>query len=140
PKKTDDLIDKTQLEKDVTDGQAANATDAQKKAAKEAKGKLAALAKDFKPTDEFRYTRVLVAGVGSDGGTLDQNDFTAGAGLQDNKRGLYALDKADLFNLLCIPPEQRGESTNSAVYSDALSYCQAHRAVLIVDSPAEWSA
>ena len=61
-------------------------------------------------------------------------------GSQDDKTGLYALEKADLFNLLCIPPDTRGENTNKTVYQSALQYCVDRRAVLIVDSPKEWSA
>ncbi len=44
----------------------------------------------------------------SDGKDLVANDFT-GTGTESDKRGLYALEKADLFNLLCIPPYSRGE-------------------------------
>jgi phage tail sheath protein FI len=78
--------------------------------------------------------------LAGDGGNLDDNDLTEGDGLQDNKRGLYALDKADLFNLLCIPADTRGGDTSSTVYGSALTYCVDRRALLIVDSPASWSA
>lgn len=61
-------------------------------------------------------------------------------GSQKNKTGLYALDKADLFNLLCIPPDKREGDTDNGVYSDAMSYCAKRRAILIVDSPAGWEA
>ena len=57
-----------------------------------------------------------------------------------SKTGLYALDKADLFNLLCIPPEVRTENTNVQIYQLALPYCVKRRAMLIVDPPAEWGA
>jgi len=56
------------------------------------------------------------------------------------KTGMYALDKADLFNLLCIPPDTRNGDTLSSVYQDAMKYCADRRAVLIVDSPAGWGA
>jgi len=45
---------------------------------------------------------------GSNGGALDQKAYE---GSPDNKTGLYALDKADLFNLLCIPPDTRDGDT-----------------------------
>jgi uncharacterized protein len=93
-----------------------------------------------RPAGERRSVGVAKADHAEDGGKLSRDDVTAGDGLQDNKKGLYALDKADLFNLLCIPPEERGESTANEVYQDALAYCQRRRAMLIVDSPAEWSA
>lgn len=54
------------------------------------------------------------------------------------KTGLYALEKADLFNLLCIPPEVRTEDTNVEIYKLALPYCVKRRAMLIVDPPAAW--
>ncbi len=48
-------------------------------------------------------TKVAAADMGSDGGLLDAKDFID-AGKEQAKTGLYALRKADLFNLLCIPP------------------------------------
>lgn len=73
---------------------------------------------------------------GSNGGALDQNAYE---GSKANKTGLYALDKADLFNLLCIPPDNRDTDTLPAVYQTAMLYCKERRAMLIVDSPAAWS-
>jgi phage tail sheath protein FI len=139
PRLTDDIV-KADLQKKVDAGNAQGASEDQKKAGAEAQKQLDALKLPFKPSDTFRYIRVQDADKVSDGGQLDRNDFTAGAGLQANKRGLYALAKADLFNLLCIPPQQRGESTDIGIYQDALPYCRERRAMLIVDSPAEWSA
>jgi phage tail sheath protein FI len=57
-----------------------------------------------------------------------------------NKTGLYMLDKVDLFNLLCIPPDTRDGDTPSDVYGKAMSYCAERRAMLIVDSPKAWSS
>jgi uncharacterized protein len=74
---------------------------------------------------------------GSDGGALDQPAYE---GIKADKKGLYALDKADLFNLLCIPPDAREGDVPVAVYQIAMSYCKERRAMLIVDSPAAWSA
>jgi phage tail sheath protein FI len=74
---------------------------------------------------------------GSNGKSLDQNAYE---GNEDDKTGLHALDKADLFNLLCIPPDIRSGDTESVVYQIAMSYCQKRRAMLIVDAPATWSA
>jgi len=74
---------------------------------------------------------------GDDGGALQDADFI---GDQNQKTGLFALDTADLFNLLCIPPDSRGGDTSPSVYSAAMTYSQTRRAMLIVDSPAAWSA
>lgn len=94
---------------------------------------------DIEKSKHKRSVGVADQDKAADGGYLGPNDITAGDGLQENKRGLYALDKADIFNLLCIPPEKRGVSIDKSIYSDALPYCRARRAMLIVDSPAEWS-
>jgi uncharacterized protein len=61
------------------------------------------------------------------------------SGSRADKTGLYALEKADLFNLLCIPPDSREGDTDSDVYSEALTYCVERRAMLIVDPPADWT-
>jgi phage tail sheath protein FI len=72
-------------------------------------------------------------------------------GDRDARSGLFALEKADLFNLLCIPP--LGTATDSppagadiawpdpenATWAAAAGYCQERRAMLIVDPPAAWT-
>ena len=68
---------------------------------------------------------------------LESGHFT---GSQLKKSGLFALDKADLFNLLCIPPDDRDGDTDPAVYQAAASYCANQRAMLIVDPPRAWGA
>jgi uncharacterized protein len=66
-------------------------------------------------------------------------DQTAYEGDADGKTGMQALVKADLFNLLCIPPDIHGGDVPPAVYQTAMQFCADHRAMLIVDSPAAWS-
>ncbi len=73
---------------------------------------------------------------GSDGQTLNEASFT-GAGLEVNKRGLYALDKTDLFNLLVIPP-YKAQDVDVTLVGDAATFCERRRAMLIVDSPSAW--
>jgi phage tail sheath protein FI len=72
---------------------------------------------------------------GDDGKALAAADFV---GSQDAKTGLYALDRTDLFNLLCIPPDTPGGDVPSSVYQEAMTYCAARRAILLVDPPADW--
>ncbi len=72
---------------------------------------------------------------GKDVTTLQAKDYQ---GDPAQKTGIFALDKADLFNLLCIPPDTRDGDTAAAVYQDAMSYCAARRAMLVVDPPAAW--
>ena len=73
---------------------------------------------------------------GADSEPLDQAAYE---GSEDDKTGLFALEKADLFNLLCIPPDTRDGDTAPPVYQRALQYCVDRRAMLIVDPPAGWS-
>jgi len=76
-------------------------------------------------------------------GGADSSDLTVKSdiiGDKDNKTGMFALEKADLFNLLCIPPDKRESDTLSDVYQDAMKYCVDRRALLIVDPPAAWGA
>ncbi len=139
PKLTDDLV-KANLQEIINTGNGQNATPEQKQAGAAAQKQLTALGTAFKPTDTFRYVTVADDAEGSDGGALTDNDISEGNGLQDAKRGLYALAKADLFNLLCIPADTRGGDTSATVYGSAMTYCVSRRAMLIVDSPAAWSA
>ncbi|HEU4778498.1 MAG TPA: phage tail sheath subtilisin-like domain-containing protein [Steroidobacteraceae bacterium] len=82
-------------------------------------------------------TDALVAMGGDKGQPLDDLTYL---GIQAEKTGLFALDKADLFNLLCLPADKREGNTSAPVYQAAMAYCAARRAMLVVDPPAEWSA
>jgi phage tail sheath protein FI len=77
------------------------------------------------------------ADSGDDGTAPETADYI---GQLDKKSGLFALEKADLFNLLCIPPPTRGGNTSPDVWSAAMKYCRDRRAMLIVDPDAEWGA
>ncbi|HYH85002.1 MAG TPA: phage tail sheath subtilisin-like domain-containing protein [Pyrinomonadaceae bacterium] len=80
----------------------------------------------------------ITTGISSDGSALVENDFT-GPGLENAKQGLYALRKADLFNLLCIPPYKADGNVDTALISTATAYCQKRRAMMIVDPDATWN-
>lgn len=69
---------------------------------------------------------------GSDGGDLTD---AALRGTRSAKTGIYALEDADLFNILCIPAAAGLSDANAmrAVYGEALSYCEERRAFLVVD-------
>ena len=73
---------------------------------------------------------------GSDGSAPGQGDYT---GSQTNRTGIFALDHADLFNLLCIPPIGEATDITPATWTAALAYCVNRRAVLIIDPPAGWN-
>jgi phage tail sheath protein FI len=90
------------------------------------------------PATQPSAATTTVSTAGTDSGDLAAADYQ---GSQANKTGIFALDKADLFNLLCIPPDKRGaDDTDPAVYIDAMAYCADRRAMLIVDPPSAWSA
>jgi phage tail sheath protein FI len=92
-----------------------------------------------RPSATAAGSPVAAAGnSGTDGNDLTAGQFT-GPGMAGNKTGIYALEKADLFNLLCLPPPTRDADTPAAVYQDALTYCVGRRAVLLVDPPAAWN-
>lgn len=81
--------------------------------------------------------KVATSAMASDGGNLDNNDFT-GTGKENAKTGLYALRKADLFNILCIPPYLASGDVDTPLVATAASYCEQRRAVLLVDPPTTW--
>jgi uncharacterized protein len=73
--------------------------------------------------------------TGGDGGEITDNDIVS-PNSRLNREGLYALEKADLFNLLCIPPLTRDADVSlDGTMSAAVQYCQERRALLLVDSP-----
>lgn len=72
-------------------------------------------------------------------------------GSASGKTGMYALLKADLFNLLCIPPLVFARETTAPaferlemdvpanVWTDAATFCSEKRALLLIDAPANWT-
>ncbi len=79
-----------------------------------------------------------VTTAGTDGTELDDDSYID-VELMPRHEGLWALDNADLFNLLCIPPPALDETvaTSVNVYRAAMRYCEQRRAMLIVDPPPE---
>jgi uncharacterized protein len=76
--------------------------------------------------------------VASDGLPLTLKDNFNPAQAQALKQGLYALEKADLFNLLCIPPYTASNDVEVGLISIAATYCEQRRAMLLVDPPSDW--
>ena len=95
---------------------------------------------DPNPGDDIWADDDLSSPVSADGADSAALDQAAYDGSQANKTGLFALEDADLFNLLCIPPDTRDGTTLQAVYQTALSYCEKRRAMLVVDPPADWGS
>lgn len=76
----------------------------------------------------------------SDGLPLAVSDFLPANGETD-KKGLYALEQTDLFNLLCIPPYRSVTDAidiDAGLVSAAASYCEKRRAMLLLDAPKAW--
>jgi uncharacterized protein len=59
-------------------------------------------------------------------------------GSKQQKTGLHALDKADLFSILCVPPPGENKDINIDVIVAASNYCGKRRALLIIDPPKTW--
>ena len=78
--------------------------------------------------------------AGGDDGEAIEDDQLSAANLQGLKQGIYALEKADLFNLLCIPPFTRDTDVDSGTLAAALAYCKKRRAVLLMDGPSDWDS
>jgi len=57
----------------------------------------------------------------------------------ENKKGIYALDDVDIFNILCIPP-LKSDEIKLEWYVKALSHLdnKKRRAIILVDPPTNW--
>jgi uncharacterized protein len=85
------------------------------------------------------------AGATSDGAALVEADLT-NAALLVNKQGIFALENADIFTLMILPPHSPNEGAaqidldpTGTIWSEALSYCQKRRAMLLIDPPSDWT-
>ncbi len=74
---------------------------------------------------------------GSDGDAITDAQIS-NADLEATRQGIWALEKADLFNLMCIPPLELDADVSNDTWSAALAYCKKRRAFLIVDPPSAW--
>jgi phage tail sheath protein FI len=90
----------------------------------------------------LKAAQKALADAVSDGLALTKADDFTPVNAASLKLGLYALEQADLFNLLCIPPYLgigTGTDVDAALISDAAAYCETRRAMLLVDSPSAWN-
>jgi uncharacterized protein len=88
-------------------------------------------------------SKVLPEAKATDGGLLTVADFT-GSDKEEAKQGLYALEQADLFNLLCLPPyreptEKAPVDVDKDLIAAAAAYCEKRRAMLLIDAPPTWN-
>jgi len=92
------------------------------------------------PTDESP-TDATVPAVGTatdDGAPIEDAQIIPAD--PNERTGIYALEEADLFNLLVLPPPEREVDITDATWATAAGYCQRRRAVLLIDSPIGWTA
>jgi phage tail sheath protein FI len=83
--------------------------------------------------DPKAYDTVAGDVQADDGEALAADDY-----LGAEKMGIYALEHADIFNLLYIPPDKPGEDLPGGVLTAAAEYCKLRRAMLLVDPPSTW--
>jgi hypothetical protein len=72
---------------------------------------------------------------GDDGAPLTDYDLI---GSTDDRTGLFALDQADYFNFLCIPPISNEQDVGPSTLLVGTRYCKERRALLIIDPPSDW--
>lgn len=74
---------------------------------------------------------------GNDGEELWDYDVIGSA---ERRSGLFALEGAGHFDLLCIPPLSRERDVGLATLVVATRLCRGRHALLVVDPPARWSS
>jgi len=90
------------------------------------------------PLGRPQLTGAPIAFSGGDDGLRVAAAQVSDLALAATRQGIYALEDADLFNLLCIPPFAPGVEPTSATWDAAAAYCRDRRAILLVDPPAAW--
>lgn len=89
-------------------------------------------------SDQFakRYTVVSSGNLPGDGAVLTRRDISSSS-LEANQMGMYALLRAGLFNLLCIPPVNPNGATklDPGLVNDATAFCEKNRAFFLIDPP-----
>jgi len=84
---------------------------------------------------------------GNDGDAVTHANYSTATGMRDAKLGLYALQNADLVNLIVIPPYTdpgagvpiTEGSVDDDVIADAIEYAEERRAMVILDPPSSWA-
>ncbi|MBD5788243.1 phage tail sheath family protein [Cellulosimicrobium terreum] len=77
---------------------------------------------------------VAAGDEGASGSTIVATDY-ASAALQSSRGGIFALEDADLVNIIVLPPPTPGGALPAAVWPEALAYAVTRRAFLVVDPP-----
>ncbi len=87
-------------------------------------------------TDPFDDPSATALTVGTDAdGTAIDAAVVSGPNLRSNKQGLFALERADLFNLLNVPPFSPTADVDKTTWDVAVAYAKDRRAMVLVDPP-----
>ena len=84
------------------------------------------------PFDDATATSISTSAV--DGSPVDSTQISD-PGLRATKKGIFALERADLFNLLCIAPLSPTADVDKTTWDVAIAYAKERRAMVLVDSP-----
>lgn len=94
------------------------------------------------PADPAQEASQRFAG-GDDGDDILSADVRGSLG---GKTGIYALEDADIFNILVIPPYQGvtpdgpGGEVDDDVVTEAATYAETRRAFYVIDAPPTWDS
>ncbi len=91
------------------------------------------------PTGNPAVASAPATAATNDGDPVTDDQFTEGANMQANKKGLYALEKAELVNLIVVPPYTANDDIDTAVLDKAVTYATERDAIMLVDPPSSWS-
>ena len=92
-------------------------------------------ARTLDPASGLATAYVISNSDGDDGAPLTDYDLI---GSSLDHTGIFALDHAESFNFLCIPPISRAQDVGPSTLLVAARYCKERRALLLVDPPAGW--
>ncbi len=89
----------------------------------------------LKNGDKFESDYIDHVQAGTDGADLTDYDLIGSRGAGT---GLFALQQAESFDLLYLPPPGRGKDLGPAAVLAAERYCRERGAMLLIDPPAAW--
>ena len=84
------------------------------------------------PFDDASATAIATSAT--DGNAIDATQVSD-PGLRATKQGIFALERADLFNLLVVPPFSASADVDKPTWDAAVAYAKERRAMVLVDPP-----
>jgi phage tail sheath protein FI len=92
------------------------------------------------PPGSDPFSETTSAAFGSDGNDGEGHEVTdLFPPSEASEAGIWALEQADLFNLLCVPPVARESVLTNDARKTAANYCKRRRAFYIVDPDPAWN-